>query len=122
MKKSINKNFFKKKEVIALRKSYLSKIREEIDELETYAKNFFEKKGKLKINSHQYGMVHKMKGVGGTFQFPKITDIAVKILELFSKNAKTKDVLLNEKEYFKFLDLLYELKIAVNEYSKEIEK
>ena len=76
--------------------------------------------GWVNIDQDNYGTVHKMKGVGGTFKFPLITDVAVEILKIFTVEAKTASLTINEVQGNAVLDLIEKMKSHVMEYKKEM--
>ena len=115
-----NQAFFEKPEVKKLRTSYLDKIEKEIRELEEYIRNSLNNEGKIKIDQDNYGTVHKMKGVGGTFQFPFITDVAVEILKIFTVEAKTASFTIDEEQGHAVLDFIEQMKSHVAGYKKEM--
>ena len=124
MKKSTdkidNQSFFQKKEVIQLRKSYLAKLEGEISELEAYVRQSLDREGKIAIDDTQYGTVHKIKGVGGTFQFPLVTDVAIEILALFTRDAKIQTCYLDQEQGNLLLDLIQSMNDHIKTYKAEM--
>ena len=113
--------FFKKPEVKALRISYLKKVPGDIAALEKYARDMLTFESKIPIYEPHYATVHKIKGVGGTFGFPLITETAIKILKLFTVESKTHTCYLDEKQGNLLLDLIREMQENIELYKKEME-
>ena len=113
-------SFFEKEEVKKLRCSYLDKIGNEINILENHARKSLSSEGKIPVNEDFYAMVHKMKGVGGTFKFPLITDAAIEILQLFTVKAKTNTCYLTEEQGYKLLDIIENMRNYVKNYKNEM--
>ena len=118
----INSNaFMEKPEVKALRKSYLGKVPNEISIVEKYATESLEQSEKIAIDDTYYGIVHKIKGVGGTFGFPLISEAAIKILDMFTKEAKEHTCYLTKDQGFLLLDLIADMKKHSEFYQKELD-
>jgi len=113
-------NFFEKEEVKNLRSSYLDKLTGEISSLEKYSRESLQSEGRIPVDHTHYGTVHKIKGVGGTFRFPLVTEVAVEILKIFTVEAKSQVLYLDKNQGNSLLDLIEKMKTHIVTYRKEM--
>jgi hypothetical protein len=115
-----NDAFLEKDEVKKLRISYLKKISDDFIQFEDYARRSLESSGQTAVNDTHYATFHKVKGVGGTFGFPLLTEAAMEVLSLFTVKVKTETGYLDREKSQKLLEIVKRMKELVAQYKTQM--